>query len=97
METRLIRRGATALLLLAAEFAWAGYGGMGNVEKDAGGTGDGIGLMLGCAVLGAVLGYAYCVLRNKTAVKKWAPDGGAVIGMFAGGAILPFAWILLSR
>ncbi len=83
-------------LVLAVTRAHAGFGGMGNVDADAG-SGEGLGLMIACACIGAAAGYLYCVVHNQSSQVKRAPDGGAVVGLLLGGAVLPFLWIYLNK
>jgi hypothetical protein len=76
--------------------AHAGYGGMGNTDTDDSG-GNGLGLVVICALIGSAAGYFYCLHRNKKGKDQMAPDGGAIIGFLLGGFALPWAWIFLSK
>lgn len=93
-----MKRTVAAVWSFFACAAYAGFGGMANIEEDnGGGSSESFGLVTACAVVGAVAGYFYCAYRNKSSSEKLAPDGGAIIGFFVGGIVLPFVWISFNR
>lgn len=77
--------------------AYAGYGDMANVENEGAPLGsNGWASIFAWAAIGAVAGYLFCKQKNGRGGKQFAPDGGAVIGLFA-GAVMPLVWVFLTK
>lgn len=84
-------------MLVLCAHAHAGYGGMGNVDTDnTTPPSNGFVSIFLWAAVGAAVGYFFCREQNKKGGKQFAPDGGAVIGVFVGAA-MPFVWTVLTK
>lgn len=82
-------------LLLTALNAYAGFGGMGNVDDDGGlgGGGNGIWILLAGIFLGAAIGAMWAKFQQSQG-KAFATDGGAVIGGLIGMFVFPILYII---
>ena len=89
------KRIAVALMLLESS-AYAQLDRAGNVmNDDGGGSGSGVGVILSGIVIGAIIGMAWAKYQQSQG-KKFATDGGAVIGGLIGMVAWPLISILLK-
>lgn len=85
--------------MLFAPSAFAGFGGMANIESEGSVSSDSLSILVFCAIAGAVIGWTYAKYINKSRAEpeKVSLGGYSILGSFSGVLILPFLWILLSK
>jgi hypothetical protein len=83
--------------LLWPVLAFADRYGIQEAMEDGGSSGNGIKYLLGGAVVGAGIGYAYSLYHNSSHEQKIAADGCVIVGGLLGAFVLPFVYIAATK